>query len=149
MESNDEQTKAEDERDKYDVCLRFFGDDLDPDEVSQLLGSSPTGSERLGDIIPSRIRSRTARTGSWRLATEQSADDIEEQLVGLFGRLAADLTVWQSLTTRFEADVFCGVFHARQAHHVVFSPRLHRLLADRNLPLILDIYASDGSNENA
>ena len=149
MESSDEQTKAEDERDKYDVCLRFFGDDLDPDEVSRLLGSAPTGSERRGDIIQGRTRSRTARTGSWRLATEQSTDDIEEQLVALFGRLTAELTVWQSLTTRFEADVFCGVFHVYQSHHVVFSPRLHRLLADRHLTLILDVYASDGPNENA
>ena len=147
MESNDGQSKAEDEPDKYDVCIRFFGDDLDPNEVSQLLGSSPTGSERLGDLIPSRIRSRTARTGSWRLATEQSSDEIEEQLVALFGRLTADLAVWQSLTTPFEADIFCGVFHVYQSHHVVFSPRLHPLLADRNLPLILDIYASDRPNE--
>jgi len=91
VESNDEQTKAENELDKYDVCLRFFG------------------------VV----------------------------LCALFHLRP------KSLTTRFEADVFCGVFHVYQSHHVSFSPRLHRLLAYRNLPLILDIYASDGPNENA
>ena len=149
MESNDEQAQAQDERDKYSVSLRFFGDDLDPDEVSRLLGSPPTDSARRGDLVQLRTRSFTAPSGSWRLSTEQSTDDIETQLVAMFGRLTDDLSVWQSLTTRFDADLFCGVFLVWQGHGFDMSPRLHRLLADRNLLIVFDIYASDGPNENA
>ena len=149
MESNDERAQANDERDEYSVTLRFFGDDLDPDEVSRLLGCSPSDSARRGDIIQRRTRSYTAPQGSWHLSTERSADDIEPQLITLCERLTADLSIWQSLTARFQADLFCGVFHAFQSHCIEFTPRLHRLLADRNLTLVLDIYASDGPNENA
>ena len=149
MESNDEQAQAQDERDKYSVSLRFFGDDLAPDEVTRLLGCAPTDSARRGDIIRRRTRSYTAPQGSWHFSTEQSTDDIETQLIGLFARLTDDLSVWQSLTTRFDADLFCGVFLAYQGHGFNMSPRLHRLLADRNLLIVFDIYASDGPNENA
>ena len=149
MEPNDEKKQAPDERDKYSVSLRFFGDDLDPDEVSRLLGCAPTDSARRGDIIQRRTRSYTAPSGSWHLSTEQSTEDIETQLAAMFGRLTADLSVWQSLTTRFDADLFCGVFLVWQGHGFDMSPRLHRLLADRNLLILFDIYASDGPNENA
>lgn len=94
----------------YSVSLRFFGDDLDPDKVSRLLGSPPTDSARRGDLVQLRTRSFTAPSGSWRLSTEQSTDDIETQLVAMFGRLTDHLSVWQSLTSRFDADLFCKVF---------------------------------------
>ena len=149
MESNDEQSQAKEELDEYCVTLRFFGDDLDPDQVSQLIGSAPTASARRGDIRQGKVRSYTAKTGSWRFSTAQTTKDIEEQFLALFDQFTADLSVWRSLTTRFQADVFCGVFFSRISGGLAFSPRLHRLLADRNLEVILDIYASDEPTENA
>ena len=79
METNDEQSQAKEELDEYVVTLRFFGDDLDPDEISQLLGSAPTASARRGDIRQGKVRSYTAKTGSWRFSTDHSTKDIEEQ----------------------------------------------------------------------
>lgn len=149
MKSNDEQTQAKDEGDEFVVTLRFFGDDLDPDEVTQLIGSSPSKAARRGDTRRWSTGSRIERQGSWRLSTEQSGTDLEAQCIALFDRLTPDLSVWQSLTARFQADLFCGVFFSRMAGGLTFSPRLHRLLADRNLEVNLDIYASDEPTENA
>lgn len=149
MEPNEPEAQAKNDRDQYCVSLRFFGDDLDPDEVSTLLGCSPTDSARRGDLIQRRTSSYTAPQGNWGLCTQRSTDDIETQLVALFERLTDDLSVWQSLTTRFDADLFCGVFLVWQGHGFDMSPRLHRLLADRNLTIIFDIYASDGPEETA
>ena len=148
MESNEPGAEAQNDRDQYCVSLSFFGDDLDPDEVSTLLGCSPTDSARRGDLIQRRTRSYTAPQGHWEVHTRRSIDDIETQLVALFERLTDDLSVWQSLTTRFDADLFCGVFLVSQGHGFDMSPRLHRLLADRNLTITFDIYASDGPEEN-
>jgi hypothetical protein len=148
VESIDPETPSEKECDEYVVTLRFFGDDLDPDEVTRLIGCAPTAAVRRGDQRPTRTGFRIERTGSWRLSSEQSATDMEEQLVTLLERLTPDLSVWQSLTTRFQADLFCGVFFSHSAGGLIFPPRLHRLLADRNLPLWLDIYASDERTEN-
>ena len=149
MESNDEQTETQDERDDYCIALRFFGDDLDPDEVTRVLGLAPTIAERRGDTRRWRTGSRILRQGSWRFATQNSTTDIEQQCIALFDRLTTDLLIWQSLTNRFQADVFCGVFFGRRAGVLNFSPRLHQLLADRNLTLILDMYGSDEPTENA
>lgn len=149
MESNDEKTQADEEHDEYCVSLRFFGDDLDPDEVSRLLDCAPTNSARRGDIIQRRTRSYTAPHGSWHLSTERSHEDIETQLSSMFERLTDELSVWKTLTTRFNADLFCGVFLVSQGHGFDMSPRLHRQLADRNLLIVFDIYASDSPNEDA
>jgi hypothetical protein len=143
-----EPAQAEEDRDMYCVSLGFYGDDLDPHEVSRLLGSAPTDSARLGDLIQRRTRSFAAPQGRWHLSTTKSTDVIETQLIAMLGRLTDDLSVWQSLTTRFDADLFCGVFLAHQGHGFDMSPRLHRLLADRNLHIVFDIYGPDRPSEN-
>jgi hypothetical protein len=53
------------------------------------------------------------------------------------------------LTTQYYVDVFCGVFPAKQQHGVTLSPRLHRLLADRNLYVALDIYSLSAADDPA
>ena len=49
------------------ASLRIFGDDLDPDEVTRLLGKRPDASERRGETVraPSG-RERVLRRGSWQ-----------------------------------------------------------------------------------
>src|ERR1700753_4050892 len=99
--------------DEFRVTLRFYGDDLKPDEMTRLLGCAPTNAERTGEIVTtSRGTTRTVRRGNWRLGAETSEAEIEDQVVELLARLTDDLAVWQALTARFEADVFCGVFPA-------------------------------------
>ena len=144
MNSKDDRDSSVNGTDKYSISLRFFGDDLDPDEISRLLGSVATDSVRRGELVIRRTRSFTATTGSWHISTEQNTDDIEAQILALFERLTSNLSVWNSLTTRFQADIFCGVFLESQGHGFEMTPRLHRLLADRNLLIVFDIYASDG-----
>ena len=52
------------------TTLRIFGDSLDPDEVSQLLGGTPTLSERKGDTITKKSSTLIAKTGRWHLKAE-------------------------------------------------------------------------------
>ena len=137
------------ENDEFCVSLRVFGN-LDPAEITSLLGCQPTDAARTGDIVTSRSgRSRTVPQGNWRLCTETSEISIEEQLIGLLARVTSDLSVWHALTARFDVDVFCGVFPAAEQHGFDLSPRLHRLLADRNLSIAFDIYALSPAHEVA
>ena len=66
--------------------------------------------------------------------------DIETQIVDLFAKLTDDLNVWQSLTSRFESDLFCGLwldgFNSGQS----LDARTIALISDRSLKLDLDIY---------
>ena len=96
------------------LSLRFFGDDLDPQEVSDLLGAQPTSSYRKGDVR-TRTRSdgvvvRTAPDGSegirkygmWNMnAAPQEPADLDGQIYEIFGQLTDDLAVWRDLTSRF------------------------------------------------
>lgn len=128
------------EQDEFCVSLTITGDDLDPDEITSRLGSSPTDSWRRGDVIPRKTRSLTATGGVWGISTKRSTRDIEEQLTELFAKLNSDPKVWSSLTSRYDAYLFCGVFLSWFGHGFSMSPRLHRLLADRNLVITFDIY---------
>lgn len=127
------------ERDEFCVRLGFMGDDLEPDELTRLLGATPTHAHRRGDMLPRPFTSQ-ATGGYWAISTERSTDDIEQQLTALFARLTSDICVWRDITTRYKADLFCGVFIASFGHGFSMSPALHRALADRNLLIIFDIY---------
>jgi hypothetical protein len=126
--------------DEFCVSFTVKGDNLDPDEITRLLGASPTEAYHRGDAIPRRNHTFTANSGSWSISTERSTRDIEEQLTELFAKLNSDPEVWRSLTNRYEADLFCGVFLSWFGHGFSMSPSLHRLLADRNLLITFDIY---------
>lgn len=128
------------EHDEFCIRLRFDGDDLDPDELTRLLGASPTEAYRRGDTVQRPKPPHPASEGTWAIQTKRSTRDIEEQLIELFARLTPDLEVWRSLTSRYDVDLFCGVFLAGMGHGFSMPPALHRALADRHLLIIFDIY---------
>lgn len=129
------------------VCLRFFGDDLDPAELTELLGQSPTKSEKIGQIVVGEKsgKERVARTGSWRFdATKQVPGNLDAQISEVLDLLTDDIDVWQKLTARFKADVFCGLFMAGSNEGVSLSPSILKKLAKRELMIGFDIY--DGAD---
>ena len=86
------------EIDQSSVCLRFFGDTLDPDEISELLKCQPTHAYRKGDILPDEHYHIVAKHGSWHLECEIRSDPLEKQILELFDRLSSDLEIWRKLT---------------------------------------------------
>ncbi len=135
-----EEKKTFIEQDEFCVSLTISGDDLAPDEITRLLGTSPTEAYRIGDPMPRRNHTFTAKSGSWSINTVRSTHDIEQQLTELFAKLASDPAIWKSLSSRYHAYLFCGVFLSWFGHGFSMSPSLHRLLADRNLEIVFDIY---------
>ena len=135
------------------LSLRFFGDDLDPQEVSNLLGAQPTTSYRKGDVR-TRTRSddvvvRTLPDGSewirkygmWKLkAARQEPADLDAQIYEIFGQLTDDLAVWRDLTSRFKADVFVGLFVKIFNDGISISPNALQIVASRGLEVDFDIY---------
>src|SRR5947209_5931615 len=78
--------------DRTSACLRFFDDDLDPEQVTRLLGCQPTHASRKGDLLPSKRYQKIAHTGSWRLQTpEGDSRTLEEQIASLLDRVSDDL----------------------------------------------------------
>ncbi len=129
--------------DSTSVALRFFGDELDPLEVSQLLGAEATVCRRKGDSMPN-IHEQTTRTGSWLLAGErQSKSSLEDQINALFDRLTDDLEVWRDLTSRYKSDLFCGLWSEAWNRGVSLSPELVARISARGLSIGFDVYFVD------
>lgn len=129
--------------DRACVSLRFFGDSLIPEELTQLLGCQPTEARRKGAVIPDKRYHRVAATGTWRLeGTEPATADIEQQVLALLGRVTSDLQVWQRLTAEFAADVFCGLFLDESNRGFRLSPRVTQILSERGIEIGFDIYSS-------
>mmetsp|Transcript_29352 Transcript_29352/g.57150 ORF Transcript_29352/g.57150 Transcript_29352/m.57150 type:complete len:139 (-) Transcript_29352:512-928(-) len=127
------------------ASLRFFGDDLDPDELTRLLGCQPTKSERKGEERVGKVtgRKRIARSGGWRLKAERrEPGDFDAQISEILDQLTDDMSIWQDLTSRFRADVFCGLFMKEGNEGISLSNETLQRLAERGLTIDFDIYDS-------
>ncbi|MEM6481911.1 MAG: DUF4279 domain-containing protein [Pseudomonadota bacterium] len=127
------------------ASLRFFGDDLDPDELTRLLGCRPTKSERKEEQIVGQVtgNKRTARSGRWRLRAERrEPGDFDAQISEILDQLTNDINIWQDLTSRFRADVFCGLFMEEGKEGISLSNETLQKLAERGLTIDFNIYDS-------
>lgn len=126
------------------ASLRFFGDDLVPDEISALLGASPTQSRVKGDIVGSHSGiNHIAKVGSWRLhVVHREPKDLEGQILEILAQLTQDLSVWASLS-RFQPDMFCGLFMSSSNDGTLLSEKALIALGERGISLALDVYDAD------
>ncbi|MGB3495901.1 MAG: DUF4279 domain-containing protein [Elainellaceae cyanobacterium] len=128
--------------DRVKVSLRFLGDDLNPDDVSALLGCQPTNSYRKGDILSGKRSHRVADTGLWLLKSAEEDTSVLETKVGrLLDRLSAEPTAWKALSN-FYGNVFCGVFLNDLNREFSLSPQIMQQLTERNLSIDFDIYCN-------
>jgi len=124
------------------ATLRFFGDDLDPEVVSLLLGTSPSRGERKGEVIKSAKtgRERTPRTGSWRLeAKDREPGDLDGQIDEIVSQLSQDISRWTELA-KYRPDLFVGIFMDRSNEMIELSAKSISLLAERGIQVTLDVY---------
>jgi hypothetical protein len=126
------------------ATLRIIGDDLDPYELTRLLGAEPTACTRKGDARRAASGSTVvAQSGSWRLETAASdPGDLNKQINALLAKVTDDLSVWRELSRRYQCDVFCGLFMSRANEGEELEPGTLAMLGSRGLRLELDIYGS-------
>lgn len=123
--------------------LRIIGDELDPSEITRLLGVNPTKAFRKGEIEHIRPDGtpRYARTGRWRLdANRREPEDLEAQVFEILSRITDDLEVWRDLATRFKIDLFCGIFLDGSNDGLPLSHNALLALGQRGISIDLDIY---------
>lgn len=127
------------------ATLRLAGDDLEPEEVSRMLGAQPTHAQRKGEVIVLKSgATKVAKSGQWRLeATDAEPEAINEQISQLLAQLTQDLAAWQGLARRFRIDLFCGWFMNESNEGVCLSAATLRALGQRGIELDVDLYAPD------
>jgi hypothetical protein len=130
------------------MTLRINGDALDPEEVSRILSCQPNMSHRKGEAILRKdgTVARIARTGRWHLKLSPSETDewdCGEAIMVLLRRIPADVEIWRSLTSKFEADVFVWLSMASRNKGFSLRPEVMAYLAERRIEAGFDIYCNE------
>jgi hypothetical protein len=124
------------------VSLRLVGHDLDPAEVSRFLGCEPTEAGCTGELARRPDGStRPIAKGFWRWSSGRQAADVADQIEALLARLTSDLAVWESLSRRYDANLFCGLFLETTNRGFELPASLLAAIAARHLRIGFDIYA--------
>jgi len=131
------------------VQLRFGGDDLDPAEVSRLLGATPTRGYRRGEVrILRNGQESICDTGHWSLSVVRvRPGNLDAQIAELLAPLNQDLTIWQNLSRRFNGFIFAGLFLENWNEGIGLEPRTMIALGSRGLHLDMDIYGAADEKE--
>lgn len=134
---------------RFRISLRIAGDDLDPDEVTSLLGVAPCFAYRKGDQWKTpKGNPLIGRTGLWTFHVDDfETDDFEEAIFDLLSRVPVTPDVFRTLASRFKVELFCGLFLDEYNAGLGLSPAVMKLLAQHEISLDLDIYSFSGSDE--
>ena len=124
------------------ACLRLFGDDLKPDEITQILRCAPTAAQRTGEVIRYRSgRERVVKCGNWRLdAAKAEPEDINGQVRWLLSQVEPNPDVWKMLIQRFQVDIYCGLFLNGRNDGLSLDPDVMAVLGERGIGLGFEIY---------
>jgi hypothetical protein len=127
------------------TTLRIFGEDLDPDEITRLLGKEPHTIQRRGQPmrLPSGAEGRILAFSSWSLRADESiSGDLDVQVAQILDRTTDDLAVWRHIASAYRMDLFCGLFLQSFNEGLSLSPSTLRDLGEREILLGLDIYGA-------
>jgi len=129
------------------VSLLISGDDLDPQEITHLLGGNPRLRVRKGDTFTGHNGKRvTARTSLWHFGDEwENAPSVGSQIANLLGRLTQDMGSWKSVTSRFDCCVSVGGYFEDWTGGITLEPTTLMLMAERGLAIDFDLYAPAAS----
>jgi hypothetical protein len=126
--------------DRFKVTLRVYDEELDPDQISKVLGCEPTNAARRGSSKDPRYPLK----GRWLLEIDSrdldESDDVEDGVRMLLERLPSDLALWASLTSTYSVSIFCSLILVSQNRGFGISAEVSKLLSDRNLESGFDIY---------
>jgi hypothetical protein len=124
--------------DETGVALCVYGTDLDPDEVTRLLGCGPTRAGRRGD--PTGERS-SRKHGVWILEVRGEGEDVEALTRRLLDRLPANPDIWSQLCARFDAKLNYGIHLEAWNRGFELSRDLVQRFGQLGLRVGFDIYA--------
>lgn len=136
--------------DESTATLRILGDDLDPDEVTELLKFPPTVARRKGDVRIGKMTKKEykAGTGQWHLESPRGDGNLDEHIRWILQALCPDQDVWDSISARYNLDLFCGLFLGDWNRGTGVSAGLLSELGRRGIELSLDIYSHTPEEED-
>jgi hypothetical protein len=122
--------------------LEMWGDELDPERISALLGRSPTKAHRKGDERPRG--SQYYRTGGWALESGEitltNDDDGRTSFESWLASLPEDRAIWNELHDQYSPRVRLVMYTDQMNAEFSITPGAASELSKRGLSLVLDPY---------
>jgi hypothetical protein len=131
---------------KSAATLRISGDNLIPSEITSILGCKPSFEQIKGQEIVGKNtgHKRIALTGMWRLqAKKYEPENLDLQISEIFEQLSKDINKWEILSSKYDMDLFCGIFMEKEMEGMDVSVTSLKTLSERGIRLGLDIYGPD------
>jgi hypothetical protein len=128
------------------VSIEFYGDELDPEELTRLLGSEPSWSSKVGERRKlSNGETQIMDHGKWLIdyGKEISSVIVEEQIASLLDKMTDDPAIWHDLTSRYDTRVSCGIYINSFNEKFELSEAILKRLSDRHLKISMDIFSYD------
>ena len=142
MEPEEPILEAGGDPDEIHVTLSVSGDCLVPDDITRLLGTTPTfAAPKRQERASSGGKMVVQRTGGWLYelphSTEWLLGDAIDTLLRAF---PADPTIWERLRTKYAVTCRVGLHLSAWNRGAEVSAEVIRQLAERGMSLDLDIY---------
>ncbi|MFA0792285.1 DUF4279 domain-containing protein [Microbulbifer echini] len=122
----------------------MFGDDLIPEEVTELLGVEPSQSYKMGDERPRG--SQYYKTGGWLIKSGEvpigESREGEEKFEEWLSELPDDKFAWSSLIEKFEIKARLVGYTDQWNADYTISPGALNESTKRGLPLMIDPFLS-------
>jgi len=131
------------------VTLCVYGHDLDPSEVSLLLGCEPTRAHRRGDRRPTKSPSfpdgfaPPRKQGAWFLTEEVASPKGPEEATRHLLEHLPDDEAWADLGNRYDVRLSYMITVTEWNRGFDLSKELVARIAGLNVSLLFDIYAED------
>ena len=138
----------------FSISLIITGDDLSPDQVTQLFGVLPTRAHKkdVPIIRADGTVQRIPKIGTWEFQltpTDTDEWDVDEAAKLLISQFPDDLRLWATLPVDAERKLSFGL-DIEDANNRGFSlsPDILRFVGDHNVRLDFDIYADASKLED-
>ncbi len=135
----------EDDKKWFRVCLRLYGDSLDPHSISRLLGitADTIGLKGVARVGKNNRTYAPYRTNIWNYDSKRHHEvGFEEQINSIFGALGDKVGLLSEIldTPGVDGELFCGFGSGNGQGGDVITPATLRQIADAGLSLSLDLY---------
>jgi hypothetical protein len=129
----------------FSVALSLGGEDLDPAQISQILGVEPTRGHAKGDPVAGTDRG-VRRNGAWSRALKPGDTDewdVGEVIRTLLADFPAPEEQWAQLPAGVSRRLRLGLELATANQGLSLAPDICAWLGQRGITVELDIYRAD------
>ena len=119
----------------------WFGGAVDRSLLSLRVKCPNSEIQAVSDLLG--CCSEPAKRGWSTKAPDAEPADLDSQVRAILSRLTPDLDVWRQVCSKYEVDLFCGLFLERTNRGIGLNAETLLMVGERGISFSFDIYSPD------